>query len=338
MDMLAWIKKNLRGVALVALAVVSGCVMINELEIYKLRPVKFSHVSHNKKKCKDCHREFKKSEEAGMPNPNYCLLCHKTDEDIKKYVTPFILDEKLIWTSVTELADEIVFSHKLHHDKEVQCEDCHPGIEENEAVSKKLRNSKDDCMKCHSAEKVAGKCETCHEKIDKEFEPPSHRRGWEVIHGQAVRAGRDEPFENRCELCHTNSACTKCHLEEEPRDHTGDWRHQGHGMAARMDRDRCAACHRSDYCDSCHWETSPRNHLGGWGAPANQHCVSCHLPLGESGCVTCHKSDPGHWGSRPLPGNITHTAATYYECKTCHTRNQTLRHLDKGDDCKWCHR
>lgn len=335
-----FIKENLKVLVISLLLAVAGCVMVNELALYRERPVKFSHAVHGEKaelSCGDCHTKALDSDDAGMPTAGTCRLCHESKEDIEKYLKPFVVEGSFKWTNVTDIPEEVAFSHKLHADKKVGCEDCHRGVQESEAVSEKFRVEKDACLACHGSEKMSGDCATCHQEVDREWQPPSHSHNWEKFHGQVARAEIVPPYENRCSLCHTDETCATCHQVQMPRSHNNHWRQRGHGISARMDRDSCATCHRSDYCDRCHRDTAPRNHVGAWGEPAYRHCYVCHFPVDSDGCGTCHKVLGGHMGVPALPNNVTHMTASDFECRDCHVTLGTLTHPDSGDSCRNCH-
>jgi hypothetical protein len=336
------------------LMAIVGCVAANQLSvlealgradqlpIYKERPIKFGHASHVEGTeadlaCTDCHTRAEDSDQAGMPSIKACRNCHSEKEDIEKNLKPFAVDKKIVWTSATALSEDAQFSHQNHLGAEVACEDCHQGVTESKAVSAKFKVEKDDCLVCHSKQEKAikGACNTCHESVDQDWQPDSHLQNWKMFHGQVARAGIDPPYENRCSLCHTDSACLACHQDEEPRSHTSHWRNRSHGIAAGMDRDSCATCHRTDYCDRCHRETEPMSHRASWGAPRDRHCMTCHLPLESQGCSACHESAPSHYAAPGLPSTITHMTATESACRTCHGLG--LTHLDNGDACRNCH-
>jgi hypothetical protein len=337
------------------LIAIAGCMAVNEfsmlevlglsdeLPIYKIRPIKFAHASHVKGTeanlaCTDCHVNAEDSDEAGIPSMKACRNCHDKREEIEKYLRPFAVDNKVLWTSATALAEDALFSHKQHFEGEVACEDCHRGVSKSKAVSTDLKVEKDDCLHCHGRQQkeVSGECESCHQSIDKDWEPHNHEQNWKRFHGQVVRGGQDPPYENRCSLCHTDSACLSCHQDEEPQSHNGNWRHRSHGIVAAIDRDNCATCHRTDYCDRCHRETEPMSHRGSWGAPRDRHCMTCHFPLESQGCSACHESAPSHLAAPGLPSTITHMTASESACRTCH--GLMLTHMDNGDSCRNCHR
>ncbi len=334
---------NARVFVIFLLIAVAGCVMMAELDLYKKRPIKFSHKAHGEEaelSCEDCHTRARESEEAGMPGPGTCRLCHDTEEEIKERLQPFVVEGELIWSNVTGISEELTFSHQRHLEEGMECGECHTGIAESEAVTEKLRVTKDDCFDCHADLQVEKDCGVCHAEVDRDWEPPSHESNWERYHGQVVRSGMEPPFTNRCELCHTRTDCSSCHQDEEgrPRSHNSYWRLRGHGIKARMDRDRCATCHQVDYCDRCHRNTTPLSHSGSWGGAMQRHCFTCHFPISGNGCVTCHKTTPGHLQAPALHDNVTHNTASESACRDCHLSLGTLTHPDNGDSCRNCHR
>jgi hypothetical protein len=330
--------RNWKVLAAAALVAIAGCVMARQLAIYKVRPIKFSHKVHLEKaelNCEDCHTQFADTAQAGMPAIGACNLCHGGTEDQAKYLKPFEVNGKVTWTDVTKIPDELKFSHKLHNEKGVKCEECHIGVKNSEAVSAKFRVEMDDCIKCHNAKKISPDCKTCHKTVDKSWEPESHSVNWKKMHGQAAKANVVPPMQNDCSLCHTQSACATCHQNTPPDNHNNYWRLRGHGVNARVDRDSCATCHHTDFCDRCHFDTTPMNHTGGWGDPADRHCLTCHFPVQDEGCFTCHKNLNGHLDAPHLPNNVTHRTASDANCRACHASH--LQHPDNGDSCRNCH-
>jgi hypothetical protein len=162
--------------------------------------------------------------------------------------------------------------------------------------------------------------------------PQSHNHNWKKLHGQVVRADTGA-LADRCSLCHTESRCVQCHLDEPPASHNNFWRLHGHAVAATLDRQNCAACHRPDSCERCHQQVLPQNHVGLWGPPKDTHCLTCHLPLSSNSCVVCHKGTPSHDTAPPMPS--WHNAGM--NCRQCHGVSVPLLHVDNGSVCTMCH-
>lgn len=117
--------------------------------------------------------------------------------------------------------------------------------------------------------------------------PETHDTSWIERHGPASKVNKQE-----CMDCHVEqTSCIKCHQDTPPRNHTAGWAKKGHGLEARWDSESCSSCHTEDTCISCHQATPPSTHRPGWREPLNRHCgSSCHYPIQETTCYTCHKS------------------------------------------------
>jgi hypothetical protein len=195
-----------------------------------------------------------------------------------------------------------------------------------------MRVTMDKCTECHASTKTSNACGTCHREIRQDAAPQSHAHTWTKMHGQAVRWPTGD-MNDRCSLCHTESTCATCHSEQAPDNHNNFWRIKGHGIAAEMDRAGCGVCHRSDTCSRCHADTMPLSHTGSFGAPHDTHCLSCHFPLADNGCVICHKGTPSHAMATPMPS--WHNPGM--NCRQCHGVTQALPHVDDGSSCTMCH-
>jgi hypothetical protein len=325
-----------RALALLLAVAAAGCAVFNAMGETEQRSG-FRHALHGAEAgltCVNCHRTAEREAEPGMPRPNQCQICHqKIDADKppeRQAAALFDADDNLRRTPREYLADEVLFSHEKHVAAGTQCATCHEGIEADAPqAAMRMRN----CVDCHTEQRAANECATCHREIRADRPPASHAFGWQRTHGKAVRAHGIETGDD-CSLCHQESGCAKCHLEVPPANHNNYFRLRGHGLMARMDRQNCAACHRTDSCDACHRESRPINHGGLFGAPRNNHCVSCHLPVTNTDCATCHRGTPSHSTATPLPPG--HTPAM--NCRQCHGRGAPLQHADNGTECITCHR
>ncbi|MEW6071261.1 MAG: hypothetical protein AB1726_01525 [Planctomycetota bacterium] len=324
----------LRTLAALVLLSASGCLVLEQFggggdELAFNHEI---HVLQEEMECVDCHAGWEERDEPGMPPREDCLLCHGEDaEDTKPVPVADFYDETGAYRTagVSQLPDEIVFSHRAHATDEKACLDCHADIVESPRIRPWMAPDMDACTACHAESGVAAECATCHAEIRAETAPWTHDGTWRRHHGLSVR-DRSELTVDRCDLCHEEAACTSCHAEEPPANHNGFWRRRGHGLAAGIDRENCAACHRQDYCDRCHEEVVPITHRGPWGGTRNTHCYACHLEEGDQGCFLCHDGAPSHSLAPPKPPG--HDPAS--DCRSCHT---ILLHVDNGDDCNLCH-
>jgi len=324
------------ALALAGLALV-GCALFEGLKGGP-RAFAFSHRLHVLEEgldCVSCHEDLGRSDEPGLPALDGCLVCHEdidAEKPPERHVTGLFEAETFRAAHASRLADELTFSHQLHVAAIEDCGACHRGIEENERIDADIGVIMAACVDCHVEQAVSDECATCHREITADWAPDSHHHNWRRRHGPIARSESSLTADD-CSMCHTESLCVGCHLDEPPEDHDNYFRRRGHGVLSSMDRDRCAVCHRSDTCNRCHEEVRPDSHGGNWGGTQSVHCLGCHFPLSGESCVVCHKGTPSHLEATPKPD--WHTPAM--NCRQCHGAGQPLPHVDKGDDCNACH-
>lgn len=314
---------------------IASCALMNAdaEEVYA-----FSHRLHVEGQgidCSVCHKTDGDAPLPTMPGPGLCLLCHKEGDAAKpqeRRIHVLFDDDVFRATHASRLGEEIVFDHRAHLARDQDCASCHTGIASNERLTTADAITMEDCVACHSRYRPEEACSVCHERIDQRWEPESHQREWTAMHGPLVRSGTTLEA-GRCELCHTEATCVQCHQEQKPQNHDNFWRIRGHGVAASIDRQNCWTCHRDDYCQRCHMEVQPISHTGTFGSPRNTHCLGCHFPLNNQGCITCHQSTPSHFTAPPKPPD--HNPAM--NCRLCHGQGAPLMHVDDGTDCNLCH-
>ena len=326
--------------------------------------VDFDHRFHLGKgpTCADCHEDTDKSDKAPMPKLEFCMDCH-TDIDATKAKDKTVasfLDKpggKPQWSHVTAQAPGIVFSHKTHLAKKLECNQCHKGIEESTGVTKDLFVDMDACTKCHTAMKAKTDCATCHKEAAESvaagkgpyWPPANHVKTWQGEHGAVARLAKPGSRAEQCDLCHGKddagapSSCTQCHTTTKPADHEKIWTTL-HGQTVRADpskvTSRCAFCHDNpkfpsqSKCLGCHATQPPRDHTQSWRVNAGhglsaamdrERCQACHT---TDSCVACHTSmEPrnhrGGWG----PPRDTH-------CANCHLPLS----LNEPGGCGVCHK
>ena len=330
--------------------------------------VPFDHKAHLAKgvECMDCHEGLEKSDKTPSPDPEFCMNCHE-EIDAKKpkeRTVAAFLDKpggKPEWSHVTKQAPDIVFTHKNHLAKKVDCAECHTGIKESTAVTKELFVTMDACTKCHAASSAKTECSACHKEAKASvaagkgeyWMPASHVKTWPAEHGASVRAAKaapktqPAPQSERCELCHGAakgpSSCAQCHTTKKPADHERIWETL-HGQVVRGDpeqaKGRCAFCHdqpsfpRESKCTGCHATHPPSDHSQSWRVNAGhglaaaldrERCEACHR---TDTCVACHSTmEPrSHRGPFGAP-RATH-------CAGCHLPLS----IDEPGGCGVCHK
>lgn len=290
------------------------------------RGMQFTHKIHEAEglDCDLCH-ELDETGWPEIPNHDLCSVCHEFDEEEPddRCTLCHTRPDQSVDPFVRRINDEVLFSHQIHNDGNVECIACHAD-EERSALT--ARNTMDWCMDCHALTRPElNECSVCHTLLDKDVRPTT-RQGipiahenpqlWIKVHGRESR--RDLEF---CLICHDQeSSCEECHRRTPPDSHNLAWRRRSHGVRASWDRQNCSVCHEEDSCVRCHQKTTPSSHGAGWGPPFNRHCVSCHFPPSQTKCAVCHENID-HRRALASPHNI----GVYGDCRLCHPGGMPYR-------------
>lgn len=137
----------------------------------QVQPIAFNHNRHaqeNQIGCTVCHASYETETFSGLPDRDTCAACHSEaigrSAEEKKLVTLIAAGKPLIWKPLFRQPAHVFYSHRRHVIKAgIACETCHGAIAKTTAppsVVKKLHMS--DCMDCHTRQRVAVGCTTCH--------------------------------------------------------------------------------------------------------------------------------------------------------------------------------
>lgn len=245
------------------------------------------HVGQLKQSCKTCHAGAYKSEASTdriLPKPETCDSCHDIDHsDLSNVQAGTEPDGQCTFCHLGENAGvggkvaplvlptpNLLFTHKKHLDRNIQCGQCHGQIEKLELATRDHLPRMAGCFKCHNMSGAAqgdakSACTICHTarpdgRLITSFTagdlvPPrwlhnaGHTADWIERHKQV--AADDSAF---CGTCHSAKYCTDCHDGKvRPRNvHPNDWMSM-HAQAARQDNPRCVSCHQQQtFCADCH--------------------------------------------------------------------------------------
>lgn len=235
--------------------------------------LKFSHAKHFEKgyACKDCHGAVEETRSLGedvVASMATCIECHTE----KKAANECATCHQVLRRDKKPPSHDATFLRM--HGRQIR------GAEDL------LKQAK--CLVCHGVDATppARSCETCHQ----EMPPDNHTNFWRRKgHGFTAEIDRGS-----CFACHREDACIRCHEQESPSTHKGNWggTYSSHCFSCHepLPSNSCFACHRST---PSHASAPPRP-----GPPhpgANADCRTCHLPNllkhadnGES-CNNCHK-------------------------------------------------
>lgn len=183
--MLAWMAKNRKWVALVALVIVAclgrlgwnTLMNIGVTQGYQpIQPIQYSHKIHAGKNaiaCQYCHSSAYKGKTAGIPSANICMNCHKfikegsvtgKTEIAKIYKALDYNPETgeygpnpkpIEWIRIHNLPDLAYFNHSQHVSVgKVECQKCHGPIQEMDTVKQFAPLTMGWCVDCHRQTEV----------------------------------------------------------------------------------------------------------------------------------------------------------------------------------------
>jgi len=123
------------------------------------QPVPFSHRFHVGTKnlsCVFCHSGVLKTERAGVPPVETCMLCHKriiiTHPEIKK-----------LRVRINRLSEFAYFNHERHIRAGFDCGRCHGDVAAMDRIKPAVvLNNMGFCIQCHRDEEYSRDCLTCH--------------------------------------------------------------------------------------------------------------------------------------------------------------------------------
>ena len=127
--------------------------------------IKFSHSLHSELvECKDCHSSVGESTSLTdrlLPNHESCVDCHDVEDE--KECNTCHIDEN--YQALIQNESELIFNHKIHSILEMNCIDCHKGLDKVDYSfeSAEVFPPMEICSSCHNEVKIADNaCESCH--------------------------------------------------------------------------------------------------------------------------------------------------------------------------------
>ena len=246
------------------------------------------HVTDQELACLDCHTSAENSESGTdnlMPEKSVCLDCHDNSdiEGLEAVVKIENYSPK--------------FSHKLHLENDVKCENCHVNMGQKETSFPKALPTMNDCQSCHSSKLVATDCYSCHLEGEN-LKPVSHTLDFRHNHALLARLDAKEMTANmNCSSCHTTQFCQDCHEGENLDRLTHPLNYEfTHALDAMNKQNNCTTCHTDrQFCNDCHRENNvmPHNHTIGWvnnfPEDGGRHAVEARNDL--DACASCHENN-----------------------------------------------
>jgi len=221
--------------------------------------------------------------------------------------------------------EERSFSHRLHAEIGMTCDECHTSDDEPIWPDAEL-------------------CQFCHEDID--YDKPEDQRA-AALFDSGPLAGEELPALYSDEIIfdhasHVNRgvSCEDCHGDVEHSDSvdgTGRWLSMDacmncHEVRAEPHQNACSVCHaeiRMDVAPGSHHQQWMRMHgqvVRGGSEMRVDDCSMCHT---QATCVTCHQDEP------PANHNSVFRLRTHGVIAAIDRENCTVCH--KADSCTACH-
>jgi hypothetical protein len=120
------------------------------------QPVPFSHKHHVQGlglQCQYCHTSVEKSSYAGIPPTRTCMNCHAQIWTNAQLLQPvrdsWYTGQSIRWIKVHDLPDYVYFSHEIHVNKGIGCENCHGKVDEMPLMYAQNTLQMEWCLDCH---------------------------------------------------------------------------------------------------------------------------------------------------------------------------------------------
>ncbi len=174
-EIVAALQANWRPLVLAGLTIVLVLGFVYLFYVYPKaglgpeQPIPFSHRLHAGHKaidCYYCHSYVERSRHPGLPPVEKCLHCHKyiiaNHPEIQKEHNYYNTNTPTPWRKVYLLAEHVVFNHKRHIKREIDCTACHGEIRAMDRLQGK-RFKMGFCIECHREKKAPLDCWiACH--------------------------------------------------------------------------------------------------------------------------------------------------------------------------------
>ena len=139
----------------------------NQQGYQPVQPIAFSHAKHAGQlgiSCFYCHFAAEKSDVAGVPPVGVCMNCHGAVRQSAGSKDPSPEIAKLVaawearrtpgarsieWLRVHQLPDYVHFSHRVHVNDNIQCQECHGPVETMSRMRQAAPLSMGWCVQCH---------------------------------------------------------------------------------------------------------------------------------------------------------------------------------------------
>ena len=245
--------------------------------------INFSHSLHSDlAECSDCHSAVLESTSLNdrlLPDHDNCSDCHEVDDD-EECSTCHINEN---YEALIQTESSLIFNHKFHLNNEMNCEDCHKGLDEVDYSfeSANLLPPMETCAGCHNESKIASNaCESCH--ISTYNLLPDNHRNVDFTRAHKFMAWESDA---NCMMCHDNITCQECHVATNviTEINSADDFYQPYMPSNTIDGTK------QQVISKVHNDPNYRFYHGIDAKGRTSECQTCHQV--ESFCANCHQSE-----------------------------------------------
>jgi hypothetical protein len=157
------------GLALLLAGVFAAYYLYYPSRLGPEQPISFSHRFHVTEKrlsCLFCHEGAARTDRAGVPPLETCMLCHSriiiTHPQIVKLREHYEQGRPIAWARVNDVPEFVYFSHEAHVRKGIDCGRCHGDVAAMDRLAPAPELLMGFCVQCHRDNQASHDCLTCH--------------------------------------------------------------------------------------------------------------------------------------------------------------------------------
>lgn len=292
-----------------------------------------------------------------------------TIDRLEKHYEPVVFSHG-IHADMSQISGGCIQCHHYSTNNEIRpCADCHSDERLRDDISvPDLKGAyHQQCMDCHREWSHETECASCHALKNSKSNVASVQKGYtkhkpletptKIVYETNSEEGKlvtffhnqhNEKFNFKCEDCHQNEVCVKCHDANkiERSDGSGKRLAQASHQSMESSHRYCSSCHQiEEKCSTCHSakEKQPFDHKVSTGWSLKQYheslrCQTCHgskkqFAKLDNNCKSCHE----YWSSdnfdHKATGVLLDAMHGELECENCHHE----RNYSVSPVCEDCH-
>jgi len=164
-----WWKWTAAALVATVVLVAVGTKLLYPYEVGPEQPLPFSHAVHAGERgisCLFCHDTADRTQDAGTPPEQKCLLCHNVIipqfPPIQQLHGYYDRGEAIPWVRVYRFPDYVRFNHQMHLNAGHDCGECHGDVKHMDRVLAAMPIEMGFCIDCHRKNGAGTDCTICH--------------------------------------------------------------------------------------------------------------------------------------------------------------------------------